>query len=62
MKQQIFNYAVLLLLIASTFYAGRAYERGIISDRIQSISDFGSDSDYKIWNYIINNNKKETEL
>jgi hypothetical protein len=26
------------------------------------MSNFGSDSDYQIWNYIINNNKKVTEL
>jgi hypothetical protein len=61
MKQQIFNYAVLLLLIASTFYAGRAYERQLISNRILSEPEFGTDSDYAYWDYIINN-KKYNEL
>lgn len=57
MKQQLFNYVMLLLLAICTFYAGRAYERQLISNRILSQPEFGTDSDYVYWDYIINNKK-----
>jgi hypothetical protein len=61
MKQTLFTLFIVTLSIFSIFMAGRAYERQLISNRILSEPEFGTDSDYAYWDYIINN-KKYNEL
>lgn len=59
MKKDLFTLFCIIFWSVSIFFIGRAYEREQISKRILSIPDFGTDGDYKMWNYIINNKKEE---